>query len=160
LLNLPPDRRGLLHENDVKSLLEWKKLKDTEFAKNLAEHAPASADKYRGKSKQYAAANVTDGDKETYWATDDNVLSGSIVVDLGKTQILKYLSIQEYIRLGQRVKNFDVDVWKDNKWVKAATGTTIGHKRILPLEAVESSKIRINITDSKACPLISTIEVY
>ncbi|MDR3093834.1 MAG: alpha-L-fucosidase [Bacteroidales bacterium] len=160
LLNLPPDRRGLIHENDVKALTEWKKLLDATFATNLADHAKASSDKYRGSSKQYAAQNVTDGNKETYWATDDGVTEGSIEIDLGKPQTLHYISIQEYIQLGQRVKNFDVEVWKDNAWMKAATGTTIGYKRILPLNAVESSKIRINITDARACPLISNIAVY
>jgi alpha-L-fucosidase len=160
LLNLPPDRRGRIHEQDAKALLEWKKLKDATFSKNIAEHAKASADKLRGKSKQYAAENVTDGNQETYWATDDEVTSGSIVIELDKSQTLKYLSIQEYIRLGQRVKKFDVEVWKNNEWIKVASGTTIGHKRILPLGSVESAKIRVNITESKACPLISTINVY
>ncbi|MDR0845233.1 MAG: alpha-L-fucosidase [Tannerella sp.] len=160
LLNLPPDRRGLIHENDVKALKDWKKLIDATFANNLAANAKASANTSRGKSRQYAAANVTDGDKETYWATDDAVKSGSLEIDLGKSQKINYILIQEYIRLGQRVKTFSVDVWKENAWVSVASGTTIGHKRILPLGAVEASKVRINITDAKACPLISTVEVY
>ena len=160
LLNLPPDRRGLIHENDVKALQGWKKLLDAAFANNLAAKAKASASTYRGKSKQYAAANVTDGNKDTYWATDDGMITGSLEIDLQKTQKVNYLSIQEYIRLGQRVKDFDIEIWKDNVWVKTASGTTIGYKRILPLGAVETSKIRINIKDAKACPLISNVEVY
>ena len=159
LLNLPPDTRGIIHENDVKSLLEWKKMIDAAFANNLAAHAKASANTYRGKSKQYAAANVTDGNKETYWATDDGVTAGSLEINLGKTQKVSYVSIQEYIRLGQRVKRFSVEVWKDSEWVSAASGTTIGYRRILPLDA-ETSKIRIIITDAKACPLISNVEIY
>ena len=159
LLNLPPDRRGLIHENDIKALQEWKKMIDAAFSNNLADRAKASADTYRGKSKQYAAANVTDGKKNTYWATDDGVKTGSLVIDLKKPQKVSYISIQEYIRLGQRVKHFNVEVWKDNAWVNAATGTTIGYKRILPLGAVETSKIRINITDAKACPVISNVEI-
>ena len=160
LLNLPPDTRGLIHENDVKALQEWKKLLDAIFATNLAANAKASADTYRGKSKQYAPQNVTDGDKETYWATNDEVKTGSLTIDLKNPQKVSYITIQEYIKLGQRVKNFNVEVWKDNGWVNAATGTTIGYKRILPLGDIETSKIRINITDSKACPLISNVEVY
>jgi alpha-L-fucosidase len=119
-----------------------------------------SADAYRGKSKQYAADKVTDGDKETYWATDNDVTAGSLEIDFGKPLIINYVLIQEYIRLGQRVKAFDVEVWKDNAWVNVASGTTIGYKRILPLDAVETAKVRIHITDAKACPLISTVEVY
>jgi alpha-L-fucosidase len=160
LLNLPPDRRGLIHENDVKALQEWKKLIDAAFADNIALNAKVSATAYRGKSKQYAAKNVTDGNKDTYWATDDDALSGSLEINLGKPQKVSYVLIQEYIRLGQRVKNFNVEVWKDNSWVNVATETTIGYKRILPIDPVETSKVRINITDAKACPLISNVEVY
>jgi len=39
LLNLPPDRRGLIHENDVKSLQGFRKLMDATFKKNLARGA-------------------------------------------------------------------------------------------------------------------------
>jgi alpha-L-fucosidase len=59
------------------------------------------------------------------------------------------------------VKRFEVDVWKDKEaWVPVATGTTIGPKRILPLRDVTASKLRLRITDAKACPLISAIEIY
>ena len=160
LLNLPPDQRGLIHENDVKSLQEWKKLLDATFANNLAAHAKVTANTYRGKSKQYAAAKIIDGNKDTYWTTDDEVKTGSLEINLGSVQKVNYVTIQEYIRLGQRVRSFDIEVWKENAWVNAATGTTIGHKRILPLEGIETSKIRINITDAKASPLISNVEIY
>ncbi len=71
LLNIPPDRRGLIHENDVKALTGWKKLLDEAFKQNLAFGKKASADKVRGGNNKYGARNVTDGDMETYWATDD-----------------------------------------------------------------------------------------
>jgi len=160
LLNLPPDPRGLIHENDVKALQEWKKMLDAAFANNLAANAKVSANSHRGRSKQYAASNVVDGLKDTYWATDDGVKTGSLVIDLRKLQKVNYLIIQEYIKLGQRVKSFEIEVWKDNAWVSTAKGTTIGYKRILPLEGAETSKIRINIIDAKACPVISNVEVY
>jgi alpha-L-fucosidase len=68
--------------------------------------------------------------------------------------------LQEYIRLGQRVKSFTVEVWKDNNWTKVADGTTIGYKRILKIDPVITDKVRINITASKACPLISNVAIY
>jgi alpha-L-fucosidase len=36
LLNIPPDRRGQIHEIDVKNLLEWRRLLNERFANNLA----------------------------------------------------------------------------------------------------------------------------
>jgi alpha-L-fucosidase len=160
LLNIPPDQRGLLHENDIQSLKEWKKLLDKTFALNLAAQAKVTTDSYRGKSKTYAASNVTDGNKETCWATNDDVLKAFLEIDLAKSQKIHYVIIQEYIRLGQRIKAFDIEVWKDNSWMQVAKGTTIGYKRIIGLSPVDTPKIRINFTDAKACPVISNVEVY
>jgi alpha-L-fucosidase len=161
ILNIPPDRRGLVNENDVKSLKGWKKLIDEAFANNLALGCKVKADSYRGRSGQFAASNLNDGNKETYWATDDRVLKGSIEFDLGKPQIVKYIVLQEYIRLGQRVGKFNIETWKDNSWQEIAVATTIGHKRIVRFDKpVETQKLRINIKDSRACPVISNIEIY
>jgi len=160
LLNVPPDRRGLFHENDVKALLGWKKLLDEAFSVNLALNAKAKADTYRGKSKDYAASNVTDANPETYWATDDGVTNGSVEIDLGGEKTVKYVLLQEYIRLGQRVKSFTIDVWQDDSWKQVGEATTIGYKRIVKIDPVETGKIRINILEAKACPVISNVEVY
>ncbi|MDR1339078.1 MAG: alpha-L-fucosidase [Prevotellaceae bacterium] len=160
LLNIPPDQRGLLHDNDIQALKDWKKLIDRTFAVNLAAKAKVKADSYRGKSKVYAAGNVNDGDRETYWATDDSVTSACLEIDLGKPQKVSYILIQEYIRLGQRVKSFNIEVWQDGGWKSVANGTTVGYKRIVGIPPTETQKLRINITDAKSCPVISNVEIY
>ena len=68
--------------------------------------------------------------------------------------------IQEYIKLGQRIKSFSVEIEKDGNWLEVAKGTTIGYKRILRIDPVEAQKVRLVITGSKACPVISNMEVY
>ncbi|PIQ21609.1 MAG: glycoside hydrolase family 29 [Cytophagales bacterium CG18_big_fil_WC_8_21_14_2_50_42_9] len=161
LLNVPPDKRGLLHEHDIQVLKGWKALLDKEFKTNLAAKAKVTADSYRGNAPAFAAAHVTDGNKETYWATDDQKTTGSLIVDLGKIQPVKYVLLQEYIKLGQRVKSFSVEVWQNNAWQPAAQATTIGYKRILQLNnPVSTARVRISIKDAKACPVISNVEVY
>jgi alpha-L-fucosidase len=160
LLNVPPDRRGLLHENDVKALMEWRKLLDEAFKTNLALHANVKADSYRGKSKLYAASNVTDANPETYWTTNDETVNGNLEIDLGGQKLVKYVLVQEYIKLGQRIKSFSIEILSDNQWKQAGSATTIGYKRIMKIQPVETSKIRINFTSAKACPVISNVEVY
>jgi alpha-L-fucosidase len=160
LLNIPPDRRGLIHENDVEALSGWKELLDEAFAKNLAFHKKAVADNVRGNTKKYAAQNITDGDTETYWATDDGVTAATIIIDLDKKIEIKYIFVQEYIKLGQRVRTFDVEIEKEGEWVKVASSTTVGYKKILRLSPVMTSKVRIKITGARACPLICNIEIY
>jgi alpha-L-fucosidase len=73
---------------------------------------------------------------------------------------VKYVVLQEYIPLGQRVSKFSVDVWVDGGWKKVADETTIGYKRILKIDPVQTGKVRVNIEESKACPVISNVEVY
>jgi alpha-L-fucosidase len=160
LLNVPPDRRGLFHENDIKSLQGFKQIIDQEFNTNLAAKAKVTATSYRGKSKLYQPLNVTDGNKDTYWTSDDSITTGSLVIELGKIQTIKYILLQEYIKLGQRIKEFNIEIFDNNSWKQITKATTIGYKRILRIDPVTTDKIRINITASKACPLISNIETY
>jgi alpha-L-fucosidase len=75
-------------------------------------------------------------------------------------QTIKYVMLQEYIKLGQRVKAFTVELWNNDGWSQVVAGTTIGYKRILKLAPVKAGKVRINITSSKACPVISNAGIY
>jgi alpha-L-fucosidase len=160
LLNVPPDRRGLIHENDINSLTGFRRLLDEEFKTNLATGAKAKASSYRGKDKQYSPQNLFDNNPETYWTTNDNETSAALEVDLKADKTVKYIVLQEYIKLGQRVKSFSVEALIDNRWQTVAEGTTIGYKRILKIDPVKTGKIKVVISDSKACPVISAIEIY
>lgn len=160
LLNVPPNRMGIIHENDVKALTEWRKLLDETFSNDFALHKKVRAASCRGRSKLFSPSNITDADPETYWATDDGVTSGYLEIDLKAKKMVSYILIQEYIRLGQRVKNFTVDAWTGKQWKQVGAATTIGYKRIVKIEPVETEKVRVYINDSKACPLISNVEIY
>jgi len=160
LLNVPPDRRGLIHENDVQALMQWRALLDETFKTNLARNARTTASTHRGGSKIYSPANLTDNNPETYWATNDNEIISSVELELDKPQEVKYVLLQEYIKLGQRVRSFTIEVWSGDRWLPVAEATTIGYKRIVKLEPVQTDKIRISFRDSKACPLISNVEIF
>ncbi|MFN8254559.1 MAG: alpha-L-fucosidase [Bacteroidales bacterium] len=160
LLNIPPDRRGLLNEIDVQSLMGFKKLLDETFSKNLALNARISASSFRGEDPKFDGKNCVDGNKDTYWATNDDVLAANLEIDLPKNSEVQYVVIQEYIKLGQRVSDFSVEVLKNKNWKTVYRGTTIGYKRIIKIGGIKSDKIRINFLDGKACPVISNVEVY
>lgn len=160
LLNIPPDRRGLVHENDVAALKGFRELLDREFRTDHARKAHAEASSFRGDAQQFSPGNLTDGNKETYWATDDDVTTGSVEVNLVDKKIVRYILIQEYIKFGQRVKSFTVETWQAGQWNPAVGATTVGYKRILKIEPTETTKIRINFTSSSSSLVISNIEVY
>ena len=158
LLNIPPDRRGLLHENDVNSLMAFRELREKEFANELAQGKKASSDVSRGKG--YRASNVNDGNSETYWATPDDKTTGNITIDLGQETEVNRILVQEYIKLGQRVQEFKAEAFVDGTWKTMVDGTTIGHKIIRKFPVVLTSKVRFTVSKSKACPLISNIELF
>ena len=158
LLNVPPDRRGLLHENDVKSLMAFKELREKEFTSEIARGKKVVSSSVRG--KDYRSPNVNDGDPETYWSTPDNITSASLTFDLGTDTEINRILLQEYIKLGQRVRKYAVDVLVDGQWKQVVEGTTIGYKVIRRFPVVRTSRIKVTFSDSKACPLISNIELY
>lgn len=160
LLNIPVDPRGLVNENDSEQLVKFAGKMRSDFANEIAAGNKVSASNTRGRSKKYAASNINDRDKNTYWATDDNITAASVMLDLNEPEEIHYFIVQEYIRLGQRVKEFSVDALVDDQWSEIASGTTIGYKRILEFEPVKAKSIRFSIRKSKACPVISNIEVY
>ena len=160
LLNFPIMPNGLIHPNDEKAALGFAKAVKDAFAVNLAAKTKVKASNVRGNSEQFDAANATDGNKETYWATDDDVTKASLTIDLGKPTTFNRFLVQEYIRLGQRVKAFSVEAFVDGNWKEIAKATTIGYKRILRFPGVKATQVRFTVTDSKACPLISNIGIY
>ncbi len=160
LLNIPPDRRGLFHENDVAALKGFKAMIDNEFKTNLAKDAVVEADSWRGAHKDYEAENVLDNDSSSYWTTDDNVTSATLTITFKESQTVKYIVIQEYITLGQRISKVDVEYLDTDMWKPLSAATTIGYKRILKVDPVNTSSIRINIRESLACPVIESVRIY
>ena len=160
LINFPIDKRGLIHPNDSAQMVKLQAAVEADFAHNVAEKAKAEASNVRGGSRTYRATNVTDSNKETYWATDDSVTQASLTITLDKPTAINRFLVEEYIRLGQRVKGFTVEAFVDGQWKLLDTQTTIGYRRILRLPTVTTDKVRFTVTDAKACPLISRIALY
>jgi len=158
LLNVPPDRRGLIHAVDAERLLGLRKRLDVDFAHDLARGRRATATDTRG--PRFGASKLTDGKLETYWATTDGTATASVSVDLAGTYEVNRVVLQEYIPLGQRIEAFDMEVLEGGQWNRVAEGTTVGYKRILRFPAATAERIRINIHRSRACPTLSNLELY
>ena len=160
LINFPIDKRGLIHPNDSAAMVRLQQAIEADFAVNVAENAKVEASNVRGNSRKFKAANVTDNDKNSYWATDDGVTQAVLTITLDKPTEINRFVVEEYIRLGQRVMGFVVEAMVDGQWKILDTQSTIGYRRILRLPTVTTDKVRFTITDAKECPLISRIALY
>ncbi len=104
LLNVPPDRRGLIHENDVRSLMGLRAYLDDLFDTDLLKGARPYG---RG------AANAIDGDSTTSWSPAGEAVA-SFVPAISATFNVAMLC--EDIRQGQRVENFIIEARTGSKW--------------------------------------------
>ena len=161
LLNVPPDKRGLIYESDAASLRKFGQIMNATFGKNLAHGARISASNVRGKDPAYSAANLTDESRSTYWATDDAVKTPTVTVELPRPATFNLVRLREYIHLGQRVDSFSVDAWQNGDWTAFGSGTSIGMGRILRSEKpVTTNRLRLRITAAAVCPALSELGVF
>jgi alpha-L-fucosidase len=166
LLNVPPDRRGLIHENDAKRLSEFRKVLDATFAKNLAAGAEARCSAFRKGARPFSDENlygpdrIVDGDVETYWTTVEGQTLAILEIDMQADQTFNVAALSEYIKSGQRVEEFSLEAWYDGEWKEFARGTTVGYKRLLRFEPVTTRKVRIKIMQSRVYPTLAEFGLY
>ena len=160
LLNIPPDRRGLIPDDDAERLRAFGRLVADTYRVDLARQANAQASPVRGGSPQFDGSRVNDGDPTTYWATADGVTQGAIELQWPSPVSIARVVLEEGIALGQRVEGWTIEVERDGAWSAVAQGTTIGHKRIVRVPATTARRLRVRIDRARACPVITTVSVY
>lgn len=160
LLNVPPDRRGLIADEDVAALRGLRARLDRIFERNLALDAKASAGEVRGGSPQFAASRVLDDDPQTYWATDDATRSAELLIEFPSPRTFNVIRLQEPVRLGQRVSSYRVEAWDGEAWRLVVRGTTIGYKKLDRVSRMQASRVRIVVEEARACPLLSEVGFY
>lgn len=157
-LGLAPTKAGQLHANDVAILSEFGQMVARTFSNNLATTAKIKATKTR--KGDFAGSNLTDGDKNSYWATKVGKHDANITLSFPEKTMVNYIQIREYIPLGQRVSAGEIEAKVGGKWIKFAEITSIGANRIYHLEnAVSTDMIRIKLhADAPLC--LSEIGVF
>ncbi|MBR5193406.1 MAG: alpha-L-fucosidase [Bacteroidaceae bacterium] len=133
LLNIPPDKRGLIHEVDVQRIKELSDYINKTFATNYVENGTQMWKAEVGQTKEY------------------NVKPGAMV---------NTFLIQEDIAQGQRVEDFLVEAYSNGTWQYAAEGTTVGYKRLLRFSDCQPEKIRVTLRGARGTANISNVGLY
>lgn len=158
-LNLPPDRRGRIPDQDVKILKSFGDAIRASFATDLAQGSVASASHVRGKG--YEAARVLDGQRDTYWSAPDGVTTPSLTLDLPPNRSFDLIRIREYLPLGVRVTRFAVDAEVNGTWQQLAEHECISAQRIIRLpQPITARRVRLRIVDAPVCPAISEVSLF
>ena len=123
LLNIPPDRHGLLNQNDVNRLKEMREYLDKTFATDYLKGGAKAWSGVAGKTYEYKVK---------------------------KNSVVNTFMIQEDITKGQRMEEFLVEGYMNGKWNFLAQGTTIGYKRIFRFSDCRPERIRISVQQCRA----------
>lgn len=159
LLNIPPNQDGKFADADVARLKEFRQTLDQLYSVDYAAGALVEADSTR-RNAHYSASHLTDGDEKTSWAPADDAKTGSFVLDLGKEQHFDVVELKETIEKGQRISGFTIDVAVNGQWVPFGAGSTVGYRRLIKGQPVDSRYIRVSITDAQATPILNGVSVY
>jgi alpha-L-fucosidase len=162
LLNVAPNKQGLFSDDSVKRLHEFHDALQKIFGTDLAAGKTATPSNVRGNDPAFGASKALDGDKDTYWATDDGVTNATLEVDLGSEQEFNVVRMEEMISLGQRVAEYKIEAWDASAkdWKQLNHGSTIGYRKLDRFPKVKSSKVRLTILQSRACPAIKSFGVH
>lgn len=161
LLNVPPDRRGRIHESDAAALRGFRRLHDAIFVKNRAAGAKVSASGVRGGDvRAFGAANVLDRKLDTYWSTDDGEATPELVLTMRRPETFDVVSLREFLPLGQRIDAFALDAWQNGQWAEFARGNSVGSRRLIRVTPVTTERVRLRITQAAACPAISELGLF
>lgn len=133
LLNIPPDLRGLINENDVQRLKEFSSYLKKTFARNYV-------------LKGNEAWHGTSGTVRQY--------------DIQKDALVNAFMIQEDISKGQRVESFLVEAYKDGSWIHMAEGTTIGYKRLVRFSDTRPERIRVTIRSARGVANVAAVGLF
>jgi alpha-L-fucosidase len=160
LLNVPPDARGGINEGDKRALTGFGRKLSEIFNADIARRARVISGPCRGNSRLFSPSNLLDGNRSTCWAVDDGIESAEVVLEFPGAVTFNMVGLKEFISLGQRIKSFAVDVYKDREWVEYVRGTAVGNRRLIKKERCTTERVRLRICKSLACPVLSEMNLF
>ena len=131
LLNVPPNRKGLIAPQDSAALMDFRKIREAAFKTNLFKNADIK------NTKNETAINLT------------------------TPVTINSIQLQEQIKFGQRVIRFEIYAGdKEADMKKIAESTTIGRKKIIQFPTTTAKCFKVKIIETKATPIMGAVAGY
>ena len=157
LLNLPVDKRGLIHENEIENLNQLSDYLDQTFSKNYVYKQNIEVS---SSVEGFEKMNLIDGNIETYWVSRPDDVKPNFTLNFESPLEANTFMVQEYIQLGQRIQAFSFEIMSNGKWEKVYEGTTIGNKRLIRFKSKRIDAIRFSVSKFKKQVVLNNIGLY
>ena len=149
LLNVPPNKDGLIDKREQKTLRKFTKLINEPF---------------RSEIKNVSFFAINDAlderklDENSCQFSDDECL---IQANFTKEETVSTVVIREDLRFSQRIESFRLYIKDENGYTEIYKGTVIGSKKIVRLnKKVQTDEILFAVTGTRGTPVIRDIAFY
>lgn len=153
LLNVCPNKEGKLYKVDINNLKSFSNWINRTFSNNLLKGSSI-----KSKELDQNHSNLINSNYDDYCSCTTK--TPTIEISFEKELKFNIIQIQEYIPLGQRIFNFKIYCFIENNWQEVYKGQTIGYKRLILIDTVKASKIKIEILDSIEKPILNNVSIY
>jgi alpha-L-fucosidase len=164
ILNLSPDKRGLVPDNQLDALNRTAEIINETFATDLAKGGKVTADNANATNSPSLAL---DGNLDTWWEAVPGKTNGTVTLTLPKAVMFDVVSLQEAVdHRGQRIESFAIEAWNGTAWINAEkiqsdVLTTVGHRRLIRLKSpVTTDQVRIRIIGSRLEPTLAELGLF
>ena len=158
LLNLPPDRRGLLCDRDVRTLTEWNRSLGEMFRENLALSAQVSADSVRAQACSPEKILCKEG--EGFYAPEDCRQTPELVFSFDREIECNAVTLSEVMELGHRVFGFALFARVGGEWKQLCENHCVGYLCVERFDTVKTDAIKLCITQAKGAPLLHSFGLF
>jgi alpha-L-fucosidase len=144
LLNLTPDRSGLIPAADVARVREFGDEVRRRFGKSIAETRAESPTCSMNISRNCGVPGE----------------GNTIELRLKQPTRVDHVILQEDISQGERVREYVLEALTKGEWVSLGGGTAIGQMRIQPFEPRTIEAVRLTCTRALAAPVIRRLSLF
>ena len=162
LLNISPDRHGIIPEDQIRRLAEFRAFMDGTFSVNLARGSSVHAD---SEQEGAPALSILAEDEEHWWSPavadwDADTDTAEIEITLPEERTFDNLQLREHIQEGQRVAGWRAFARADGKWIKIAEKKTVGFRTVVRFPAVTADRLRIEVFRSWDTPMLAGLGLF
>lgn len=157
LLNIPPDKNGLINERDANVLKVFHNSLQQIFDQNLARQSKISDSEF---NFNHSPSKTIDDNIESYWIPSAKNSAPYLLFEWKNPVWFNILSISEQIKFGQRIESFKLEIFENDEWVTKVSGTTVGYKRIITFPYILTQKARLIFSEFRHTPMISEVGFY
>lgn len=160
-IGVAPDKTGRLGQDDVDALTRFGAWQHKMYSRNLADGGILTASNIRGKdTATYGPQFLTDTDRYSYWATDDGMIHEEVTLTLPEARRFSVVRLRENIKLGQRIRSWQVYVQVNGEWELFGKGESIGASCLIRGKPVTATAVKVKILDAVKSICLSDLALF